>query len=195
MQNKIIIIGKMASGKTSMAERLCGEFGFQGFSLADKVREIARDLFGMTEKDRTLLQQIGCKMREIRPEVWYEYLHDCIHFLEISDFAYDTKADYNPHFHAVIDDVRFVNEYEFFGRRDWFPVKLEVPKEIRRPRIEELYGKVTDEQLTDPSEMEVDLIHCPNVVFEKKHWTVDDKWDAFKKIIGAENLEGGHSNA
>ena len=41
----------------------------RGFSFASGVREVARNVFGMT-KNRELLIQIGNKMREIDPDVW-----------------------------------------------------------------------------------------------------------------------------
>ena len=70
---KIAIAGRMASGKTTLANHLV-DMGYQKVSLAGKVKEIARDLFQMEEQDRPLLQQIGMKMREIRPSVWIDYI-------------------------------------------------------------------------------------------------------------------------
>ena len=65
-------------------------------SLGFKVKQIGSDLFGMTIKDRPLLQKIGMKMREIRPAVWIEYVNRSIE----EDFAAD-KYDV-----AIVDDVR-----------------------------------------------------------------------------------------
>jgi len=176
MKNKIILIGRMASGKTTMADRLCEEFGFQKFSLADKIKEIARDLFGMTEKDRTLLQKLGYKIREIEPMVWCNYLERKLNVEhENQSLCRDCKF--------VIDDVRFLNEYDHFLKLGWFPIKFEVPKEIRLRRIRELYGEIKEEQLVDPTEIEIDQIYCPNVIFEKKYWTIEDKWKALLGLV------------
>ena len=57
---KIGICGKMASGKTTLA-RGFEEEGYQIMSLADEVKRVGRELFGMTVKDRPLLQKIGMK--------------------------------------------------------------------------------------------------------------------------------------
>ena len=87
---KIAIAGQMASGKTTLAEQLQQELESLDYrvvrhSLGFKVKQIGSDLFGMTIKDRPLLQKIGMKMREIRPAVWIEYVNRSIE----EDFAAD----------------------------------------------------------------------------------------------------------
>ena len=68
---KIAITGKMCSGKTTIANYLIEKNNqFVKISFADKVKEIATDLFNMKEKNRYLLQSIGTKMREIDEDVW-----------------------------------------------------------------------------------------------------------------------------
>ena len=71
---KIAICGKMASGKTTLADWFVDNHDFLKISLAAKVKEIGVNLFGMKQKDRRLLQQIGMKMREIKEDVWIDYL-------------------------------------------------------------------------------------------------------------------------
>ena len=77
---KIAIAGQMASGKSTLANKMQEElisldYRVERHSLATKVKEIGSNLFGMVEKDRKLLQQIGMKMREIRPDVWIDYMN------------------------------------------------------------------------------------------------------------------------
>ena len=43
-------------------------------SFADKIYDIAYDLFDMKEKDRKLLQDIGQKMREIDEKIFIKYI-------------------------------------------------------------------------------------------------------------------------
>ena len=62
----------MASGKTTMASHLEQGLNFEIISMAGEVKRVGRELFGMTKKDRPLLQQIGMKMREIRESVWLD---------------------------------------------------------------------------------------------------------------------------
>jgi len=62
----------MQVGKTTSAEYLVRKYGFVKLAFADKLKEIARDLFPEQfesgEKPRKLLQDLGIKMREIDEE-------------------------------------------------------------------------------------------------------------------------------
>ena len=44
---KIALCGKIASGKTTLANKLCDAHGFQKFSFASKVKEVAVQICGM----------------------------------------------------------------------------------------------------------------------------------------------------
>ena len=144
---KIGICGKMASGKTTLAEELSHleDYGFTIISMAGEVKRVGRELFGMTKKDRPLLQQIGMKMREIRESVWLD--------------AVINEAKHHPD--AVCDDVRFVNEAKNLKDAGWLLVKLEIDDELQKSRLQSTYGddwEVHWNNRTDPSEAEVDKI-------------------------------------
>ena len=162
---KIAICGQMASGKTTLANRLCEEENYTRLSLAGMVKEVAYTLFNMKpeNKDRKLLQQIGMKMREIRPMVWIDYV------IEESK-GYEC---------VVVDDVRFINEVKQFKENGWILVKLEITDEIQKSRLQKTYDDWESHwnNRDDPSEAEVekipiewfDLVISPNDgdVFEK----------------------------
>ena len=143
---KIAICGKMASGKTTLANRLCNEENYTRLSLAGMVKEVAYTLFNMKpeNKDRKLLQQIGMKMREIRPMVWIDYVIE------------DSK-EYEC---VVVDDVRFINEVKQFKENGWTLVKLEITDEIQKSRLQNTYDDWESHwnNRSDPSEAEVDKI-------------------------------------
>ena len=143
---KIGICGKMASGKTTIAEYLTLlDEPFDIISMAGEVKRVGRELFGMTKKDRPLLQQIGMKMREIRESVWLD--------------AVINEAKHHPD--AVCDDVRFVNEAKNLKDAGWLLVKLEIDDELQKSRLQSTYGddwEVHWNNRTDPSEAEVDKI-------------------------------------
>ena len=140
---KIAIAGQMASGKTTLAESLV-KIGYKKVSLAGKVKEIARDLFHMGEKDRPLLQKIGMKMREIRPSVWIDYI---IHLGE----EYDN---------LVIDDVRFANEAKVLKEAGWTIIRLNIEEPLQKERLQNTYDdwEVHWNSRGDASEVEVKLI-------------------------------------
>ena len=149
---KIAIAGQMASGKTTLAEQLQQELESLDYrvvrhSLGFKVKQIGSDLFGMTIKDRPLLQKIGMKMREIRPAVWIEYVNRSIE----EDFAAD-KYDV-----AIVDDVRFINEANFFNENDWQVIRLRIDEELQQSRLQKTYedGKFTGTIVRTPVKLKL----------------------------------------
>jgi len=132
---RIAFTGRAGSGKTTMAEFLVSEFHFVRYSFAEVIKELADELFDIHEKDRTVLQGIGGKMREIDPEVWIKYL---IRKIESED---------NPN--VVIDDCRYLNESEWLRDFDFTIIKL-----VGRLR------ELTPEQRVHPSEMELEEIEA-----------------------------------
>jgi len=141
---KIAICGKMASGKTTMAEQL-SVYGFRCLSLAGEVKRVGRELFGMKEKNRPLLQQIGMKMREIRESVWLDAL---IH----------ESAQYEL---VVCDDVRFINEAHALKENGWLLIKLDISDDLQKERLQNTYPddwEIHWNNRSDPSEAEVDKI-------------------------------------
>ena len=117
---KIGLLGKMASGKTTTANLFQQYFPqVHRLSFADPVKQIATDIFGMTGKNRKLLQEIGGKMREIDPEVWIKY----------------TIRQAQQYSDVVIDDVRYLNEINALKDAGFTIIYLEVTPEQQRDRI------------------------------------------------------------
>jgi adenylate kinase family enzyme len=152
---KVAIAGQMASGKTTLAKALAEALDGTIMSLGGKVKEVGRDLFGMQVKDRPLLQQIGMKMREIRPDVWIEYL--------------DRAAESSETQVVLVDDCRFVNEAEWFKRHGWILIRLSIDPELQKSRLKETYPddwEVHWNNRGDSSETEVPQIPTELVDFE-----------------------------
>ncbi|MBT4660700.1 MAG: hypothetical protein HOC18_02215 [Candidatus Marinimicrobia bacterium] len=143
---KIAICGKMASGKTTVAQSLDG---FKVLSLAGEVKRVGRELFGMKDKDRPLLQQIGMKMREIRASVWLDALIRESNKQELYGYS------------VVCDDVRFINEANTLKEDGWILIKLVITDDLQKQRLQDTYGddwKIHWNNRTDASETEVDAI-------------------------------------
>ena len=121
---KIAISGKMCSGKTTVANIFIQlNNNFQKLSFADKVKDIATDLFFMKDKDRELLQQIGTHMRKIDNNVWANYV------------IKQSKL-YN---YIVIDDLRYKNEYDLLKKNGFIIIKLVISKELQLKRLKNTY--------------------------------------------------------
>jgi len=121
---KIAITGKMCSGKSSIANLLVeGESRYEIYSFGQKVKDVAKDLFGMKEKDRTLLTSIGTKMREINPDVWVNYV------------IQQTEGKT----HCIVDDLRYQNEYEALSKAGFKIIQLTLDPKIQAERIKKVY--------------------------------------------------------
>ena len=107
------------------------------------------ELFGMKDKDRPLLQQIGMKMREIRESVWLDVLIREAEKYELYGYS------------VVCDDVRFVNEAKTLKENGWTVIKLVITDDLQKQRLQDTYGddwKIHWNNRTDASETEVDAI-------------------------------------
>lgn len=123
-KSKIAICGKMGSGKTFLADELVAR-GYVKCSFACRVKELATELFGMKEKDRSLLIRLGAAMRSIDEDVW---INTCLRNVEKYEFV-------------VIDDLRMTNEYERLVKENWFTIKVEVDDQERNRRLVQAYGE------------------------------------------------------
>ena len=123
---KFAIHGPMCSGKTTISNIIKGyDSDYKTYSFGGKVKDIAKDLFKMEGKDRSLLINVASKMREIDPDVWAKYV--------ISEIEKDNKQK------CIIDDLRFQNEADYL--EGWTFISLITPKDVRIKRITELYPK------------------------------------------------------
>jgi dephospho-CoA kinase len=121
---KIAITGKMCSGKSTLAQIIKEtDKRFVIYSFGQKVKEVAKDLFNMKEKDRSLLTSIGTKMREIDYDVWVNYVIN------------QTKNKT----HCIVDDLRYQNEYEALHNNNFKIIQLVVDHDIQEKRIKCVY--------------------------------------------------------
>lgn len=143
---RIAFVGKICSGKTWCVNYLKGlDERFYVTRFAKMVKKIATELFFMEEKDRLLLQQIGTKMREIRTDVYVNYvIKEC----EDEEFC-------------LLDDARYINEIKRLKETGWILVKLNIPPELQRKRIIACYPDTFEEhlsRLTHESETQSDML-------------------------------------
>ena len=135
---KIAICGKMCSGKTTLANIIKQmDNRYTIYSFGSKVKDIASDIFAMKDgtKDRTLLTQIGTKMRDIDPDVWINYI--------LSQTQGKT--------HCLIDDLRYQNEYEALVKDGWHFIQLHVSPHIQRQRLMKHYARDYQDHLDNKS--------------------------------------------
>jgi cytidylate kinase len=130
---RIALCGRICAGKTTLADNLVVEHGFKRLSFAAPIKRYAAELFGMTGKDRALIQDFGQKMREIDNEIWIKLL---LHDIESS-----------PEQPVVVDDLRFWDEYYALKHRGFTIVRLKVGMFEQVRRIHATYGELAEQHL------------------------------------------------
>jgi dephospho-CoA kinase len=127
------------------------KYGFIQAKIAGPVYNIAKEYFGMTNKDRPLLQTIGTDAgRVIDRDIWVNQFVNTAKIVEITRESMGL-----PKVGLVCDDCRFLNEHEALKAAGWIGIYLDAPEEIR---IERLRGRDGDAQiasLTHASEIDV----------------------------------------
>lgn len=163
----IAFSGKMCSGKTTLASYLVGKYGYIKVAFADGVYKVAREVFGMKEKDRELLQNIGMKMREIQGDVWINLLKQEMlckksqswgtAVYELTDEG-EKQVDFIPMspVHFTCDDCRFINEVLALQKWGWLVIRLDCSARLRMDRIAKLYPDTPLDAHIHVSEMELD---------------------------------------
>ena len=115
------------SGKSTIAQYLVENHGFVIYNFADKIYEIAEELFGMKLKDRDMLIAIGEKMREIDKIVW------------IKETLKRIEKDGHPR--VVIADTRKLIEYAFLLENGYEQAMVYCPEEIAIQRLKDRDGE------------------------------------------------------
>lgn len=131
----ILINGRGGSGKTEIANYLVENHGYTEIILADPIYEIAQKYFGMKDKNRKLLQDIGQNLRDIDPDIWIKYAIKII--------------DSEPQDKYVLSDVRQENEYDNFVEKGFVPIKVCADLDKRIERIEKRDGVKVDDEYID----------------------------------------------
>ena len=179
LPSHIMFVGKMAAGKTVLANYLQGHWGYKKLSLADPIKKIEQTLANghipatatalhmahLNEKEKKIFikileEALLIPREEPKPRKRLQFIGTDGGRKRISDMIWveylnRVARDCNK---VVIDDVRFKNEYQFFKNTGYFPIAICVSPETQMKRLESLYGEVDPVILEHPSETEIDRI-------------------------------------
>jgi hypothetical protein len=118
-------------------------------------------------------------MRDIRPNVWIEYLDR--EATKVSDAG---SA-------VVVDDCRFINEAEWFKQNGWLVVRINIDEELQKSRLMQTYPDDWEthwNNRTDASEIQVPQIPDELVDFEIE---AEDSDRIIDNLLDA--IRGSHS--
>jgi hypothetical protein len=139
---RVAMSGKMRSGKDSFSDRLVSKYGFRKYAFADRLKEVAREMYGMPPgiKDRHLLVELGRKMCEVDQLVWVNYVLGKM----------PLRQD------VVVSDMRFQYEYHALKAFGFVMVRVNVDEATRVARVTRHGSKVDLALMTDKSETDLD---------------------------------------
>lgn len=150
----IYICGKAGAGKTYAAKYFMEKFGYCQAKFAHPVYAIARNYFGMQNKDRKLLQTIGTDAGRdtIDQDIWVN------RFVQDTQIAKITSQLLGlPDVFFICDDCRFPNEHEVLKNSGWIGIYLDAPDDIRAERLKNRDGDAQISTLGHSSETSIDL--------------------------------------
>ena len=115
------------SGKSTIANYLVEEHGFKVYNFADRIYQLAEELFGMKVKDRSILIAIGEKMREIDKLVW---IKETI-----------KRIEDEGHPRIVIADTRKLLEYAYLIESGYEQAMVYCPEDVAIQRLKDRDGE------------------------------------------------------
>jgi hypothetical protein len=129
-QIKIAINNFIAgAGKDSVADYLVEKWDFHKYAFADKIYEIAWDIYGIQrgiKPPRKLLHHIGESLRGYDKTVW---INETLRRVEADNFE-----------RVVITDTRKLIEHAFLYENGWNNVMVYCPPEVALERLKERDG-------------------------------------------------------
>lgn len=141
---RLAFAGPMASGKSTLSKLIGRTYGCHVKSFASPVKDIAVNMFGMTTKDRRLLQTIGMTGRAIHQDTWAKKLVESL----------------RPNDNICVDDVRFTNECEFLKENGFLIIYLSVEQSERVSRLRSKYGEDAQQHIDAMFDISEQSVHA-----------------------------------
>jgi hypothetical protein len=179
----VALFGHMGAGKTTIADAL-SRAGYQRVSFAGPLRAVSELAYGKIDKGkmyqvtspegelrnlsgREILQGVGQSIKSLDRDFWLR----C--FWRTSETFRDTPL--------VVDDGRFLFEFEALSGRGWLTVGVNAATAVRMQRYEAVYGRTpTESELNHQSELEIpDILNRCKVILQG----TDDAYENVRKIM------------
>lgn len=162
---KIVLTGKIRSGKDTVAKMFVEEFGFTEFKLSTGITRIIKEFYpNLPNKSRKHYTHIGQELRKLDENVWLNYT---MKMIESYSF-FSNKIDPD----IIISDMRQQNEHERLVQEGYIVIKVDSTEENRLKRIKDENDMFDESQLYHETELTVDDIREDYLI--KNNGTLED---------------------
>lgn len=188
---KIALLGRSGAGKDTFADFLVEERNFRKLFFAEPLYSIANEVFGMTRKNRELLQDIGIALRGVDEEVLVNNLRKRVE-----------EAEKDGVENIIITDVRQENEFNALKDMGFVFIYIDADLDKRMERIALRDGIVIDDEYikrveTNPAETGCDgLLNDSSLIamhisnnrslesLKEDVFVIDDNYELLEKASG-----------
>jgi hypothetical protein len=181
-QIKIGILGEIRAGKDTVSQLISHEIREMGskkpteyFAFSTGIHDVIK--LTMPEinkqgKPRQALQHIGQSLREIKPDVWIDYLFNSRDF---------TLADILGQ-NMIVTDVRQPNEALRLQEAGFKIIKVTASEEVRLQRANQAGDNFNPAMFKHETELAIQL--CPYDFLIDNSYSIDVLEDAVRSILG-----------
>lgn len=188
---KIALLGRSGAGKDTFADFLVEERNFTKIFFAEPLYLIANEVFGMTKKNRELLQDIGIALRGVDEEVLVNNLRKRVEEAEKEGIE-----------NIIITDVRQKNEFNALKEMGFVFIYIDANLDKRMERIAIRDNIIIDDEYikrveTNPAETGCDgLLNDSSLIamhvsnnrslesLKEDVFVIDDNYELLKKASG-----------
>lgn len=190
---KIVLFGKIRSGKDTVGKILIEKYRFKRFAFGDEIGNIIETYFPkayINGKPRHHYQFIGQKFRELDEDVWINAVlskvdrHEtylCFKNVVIKrdPILSHSLGEYENN--VVVTDGRQKNEEIKMRKAGYVIVKVVADEEIRIKRMEEAGDNYRPEMLTHETELQVDEVKADYIIYN--NGTMEDLENAVDLLV------------
>lgn len=177
---QIALLGKMRSGKDTVADYAIKKYDFTRYAFGDGIREVCGMLFPDQMKNgnkpRSLLQGVGQMMRQLDNDVW---VNKC--FKEIEEDRWSSGFMSGHQLKPIITDLRQPNEYERCFNEGYTFIKVQCDEGLRLKRILEKNDNFNMNDLKHETEMHIDKYEYDFLI--NNDGSLEDLYKQFDYII------------
>lgn len=178
----VALIGKMGSGKDTVAETLIKSYGYTRYAFADNLKLLAEtwfpDQYNSKNKPRQLLQDLGMAFRSIDEDVWIRTMLDDIQ----QQYNESIASLYYPE-SIVVTDTRLPNEYQALKDKGFKFIRVTVDEDICKQRMINRGDVFNSNNMKHTTESYYDTFECDYMI--DNNGTLENMEEQLKIIVNS----------